>query len=507
MKIDGNSLSLEGIHAELKAPTKLSLTTDSRQLVGKSRAVVDHILATGNTVYGVNTGFGKLANQRISSKNLRQLQVNLLRSHAAGTGGYLPRKTVRLILLLKINSLLRGYSGVRLEIIEALLNLYNRNLTPAIRERGSVGASGDLAPLADLALPLIGEGQFLMEDGSTKPAAEILQQHNLKTVELREKEGLSLINGTQVSTAFAIEALEKIKDLFYTISATGAFSTEVMLGTDTAFRKEIQEARNQPGQVYAGELLFTLMANSGYRDAHLTCDRVQDFYSIRCMPQVHGSLYDLIQHAERILTREANSTTDNPVTLIDENVIVSGGNFHAAPIAHTMDYLAIAMADVAAMSERRIAAFQETSQSNLPMFLMEEAGLNSGFMIAHVTAAALASENKSLSHPASVDSIPTSANQEDHVSMAPNAGHQLKQVVSNSSNIIAIELMCAAQAKDLNPQYHLAPVSEAIYNLIRQSVPYLEVDGPLSAHIESIQQMVASGTIAEIIINHLEMQP
>ncbi|MBT3228827.1 MAG: histidine ammonia-lyase [Candidatus Marinimicrobia bacterium] len=506
MIIDGNSLSLQGIFEELKSPTKLSLNSESVQLVRKSREVVEHILETGDTVYGVNTGFGKLANQRISSENLRQLQVNLLRSHAAGTGGYLSQKTVRLILLLKINSLLRGYSGIRLEVIEALINLYNNNLTPAVRERGSVGASGDLAPLADLALPLIGEGQFLMDDDTLQPASEILKRHKLQVVELKEKEGLSLINGTQVSTALAIESLEKIRDLFFTISATGAFSTEVMLGTDTAFRKEIQKARNQPGQIYAGELLYSLMANSGYRDAHLDCDRVQDFYSIRCMPQVHGSLYDLIQHAERILTQEANSTTDNPVTLIDENVIVSGGNFHAAPIAHTMDYLAIALSDVVAMSERRIAAFQETSQSNLPMFLMQEAGLNSGFMIAHVTAAALASENKSLSHPASVDSIPTSANQEDHVSMAPNAGHQLRQVVSNSSRIIAIELMCAAQAKDLNPQYHLAPASKAIYNLIRLEVPYLEVDGPLSAHIESIHQIVSSGAIAEIVAKHLEEQ-
>lgn len=506
MILDGNSLSLQGIFEELNSPTKLSLSSESTKLVRKSREVVDNMLEAGKTVYGVNTGFGKLANQRISSENLRQLQVNLLRSHAAGTGGYFSQRTVRLILLLKINSLLRGYSGIRLEVIEALINLYNNNFTPAVRERGSVGASGDLAPLADLALPLIGEGQFLMEDGSVRPTAEVLKQFNLPIVELKEKEGLSLINGTQVSTALAIESLENIQDLFFTISGAGAFSTEVMLGTDTAFKKEIQQARNQPGQIYAGEVLFSLMADSGYRDAHLDCDRVQDFYSLRCMPQVHGSWYDLIVHAENILIQEANSTTDNPVTLIEENMIVSGGNFHAAPIAHIMDYLAIALSDVASMSERRIAAFQETSQSNLPMFLMKEAGLNSGFMIAHVTAAALASENKSLSHPASVDSIPTSANQEDHVSMAPIAGHQLRQVISNATRIFAIELMCAAQARNLNPQYHLAPSSEAIYQQIRQEVPYLEVDGPLSAHIEAISDMVASGAIADIVRNQLEIQ-
>lgn len=505
MILDGNSLTLQHLSDELEHPTQLAVSNESKLLVRKSRDVVEHVLSTGDTVYGVNTGFGRLANQRISADNLRQLQVNLLRSHAAGTGNYLPAETVGLILLLKINSLLRGYSGIRLEVIEALIGLYNARLMPAIRERGSVGASGDLAPLADLALPLIGEGFILREDGSPEAAEGVLERHGLKTVELKEKEGLSLINGTQVSTAFAIESLARIKALFYTISATGAMSTEVMLGTDTAFRTEIQTARNQEGQRYAGQLLFDLMQHSGYRDAHLDCDRVQDFYSLRCMPQVHGSLYDLIVHAEGILTREANSTTDNPVTLIEDDLVVSGGNFHAAPIAHIMDYLAIALTDVAAMSERRIAAFQETTQSNLPMFLMQEAGLNSGFMIAHVTAAALASENKSLSHPSSVDTIPTSANQEDHVSMAPNAGHQLKQVIANASHIFAIELMCAAQARDLNPQFHLAPNSEAIYQLIRQHVPYLESDGPLSAHIEHIAGLVSRGDISRIVHDHLEV--
>ncbi|MCF6239650.1 MAG: histidine ammonia-lyase, partial [Candidatus Marinimicrobia bacterium] len=484
---------------ELRNPSTLTISDSARKLVIRSRKVVDHVLSNGETVYGVNTGFGRLAKKRISNNNLKQLQVNLLRSHAAGVGDYLPHRTVRLILLLKINSLLRGYSGIRLEVIEALMDLYNNDLLPAIRERGSVGASGDLAPLADLALPLIGEGGFINDKLEVTPADRLLEQYQLAKIELREKEGLSLINGTQVSTALAIGALLKIKDLFFTVSAAGAFSAEVMLGTDSAFRKEIHQARNQAGQDYAGKLLYELMQNSGYRDAHLDCDRVQDFYSLRCMPQVHGSLYDLIKYAENILIREANSTTDNPVTLIEEKRVVSGGNFHAAPIAHVLDYLAIALADVAAMSERRIAAFQETSQSNLPMFLMQEAGLNSGFMIAHVTAAALASENKSLAHPASVDTIPTSANQEDHVSMAPNAGYQLQQVISNSTNIIAIELMCAAQARDLNPKYQLAVNSEDILQRIRIAVPYLEQDGPLSKHIDYISGLISSGEIAEIV--------
>ncbi|MCF7822951.1 MAG: histidine ammonia-lyase [Candidatus Marinimicrobia bacterium] len=504
MILDGNNLSIDGISQELDQPSQLTITEDASRLVNRSRQVVDHILEKGHIVYGVNTGFGRLANQRISPDKLKQLQLNLLRSHAAGTGDFLPERTVRLILLLKINSLLRGYSGIRLQTIESLIRLYNKGLIPAVRERGSVGASGDLAPLADLALPLIGEGMFLTRDRSGTPAKPVLDDHKIEPIELKEKEGLSLINGTQVSTAMAIESLIEIKDLFLSISATGAFTTEVMLGTDTAFREEVQIARNQVGQSYAGRVLYHLMKNSGYREAHIDCERVQDFYSIRCMPQVHGSLYDLINYAEQILLREANSTTDNPVTLIEEDKIISGGNFHAAPIAHIMDFLAIAMADVAAMSERRIAAFQDSAQSSLPMFLMQEAGLNSGFMIAHVTAAALASENKGLAHPASVDSIPTSANQEDHVSMAPAAGHQLRQILGNFRNINAIELLCAVQARDLNPRYGLARNSEAIYQLIRERVPYLESDGPLSVYIDHISQLLKSGKIAQIVKQNIQ---
>lgn len=499
MILDGRSLTLENIHEELLNPSQLSIDGPARELVDRSRSTVEQVLESGDIVYGINTGFGRLANEQISAENLLQLQVNLLRSHAAGVGEYLPAKTVRLVLLLKINSLLRGYSGIRIEVIESLIELYNKGLLPAIREKGSVGASGDLAPLADLALPLIGEGQLISDTGAVIPAAPALEKRGFNPIELREKEGLSLINGTQLSTALAVQALQDIKTLFYTVSAAGAFSTEVMLGTDAAFREEIQEARNQAGQIHAGKLLYHLMQNSGFREAHLNCDRVQDFYSIRCMPQVHGSLCDLIIYADQILMREANSTTDNPVTLIDENIVVSGGNFHAAPIAHVLDFLAIALSDVASMSERRIAAFQETSQSNLPMFLARDAGLNSGFMIAHVSAAALASDNKNLAHPASVDSIPTSANQEDHVSMAPNAAYKLQKIIRNTSDILAIELLCAAQGRDFNPDYALAKNSGDIYDLIRVTIPTFEEDTQLSAYISAISEMVMSGAINNIV--------
>lgn len=504
MILDGRSLTLESIHLEIQNPTQLEIAEEARNLVERSRAVVEKIVESGEVVYGVNTGFGRMANERISPDNLLELQLNLLRSHAAGVGDYFPGQTVRLILLLKINSLLRGYSGLRMEVIQGLIDLYNHDLMPAVRKRGSVGASGDLAPLADLALPLIGEGYLLDESGVAKPSGPILSKNGLISLKLKEKEGLSLINGTQVSAALAIQALQHVKNLFYSISAAGAFSTEVMLGTDAAFREEVQDARNQAGQAHAGQLLYYLMQNSGFREAHLDCDRVQDFYSIRCMPQVHGSLCDLIKFAEQVLLREANSTTDNPVTLNDEEIIVSGGNFHAAPIAHILDYLAIALSDVACMSERRIAAFQETSQSNLPMFLAKNAGLNSGLMIAHVTAASLVSENKGLAHPASVDSIPTSANQEDHVSMAPNAALKLERIIQNTCDIVSIELLCACQGREFNPQHSLARNSEDIYRLIRQDVPSIEQDEQLSGYIDTISEHVRSGAINSIVQQNIQ---
>ncbi len=483
MILDGFSLDLRSLSEELSEPSELRLGPEAIDRINDSRRLVDRVVQRDETVYGVNTGFGKLANTRIPADKLRELQLNLLRSHAAGVGPYFPEDIVRLILILKINSLARGYSGIRVETVETLVRFYNKGLLPAIRSQGSVGASGDLAPLADLALPLVGEGSFLI-NGEAQEAESHLIKAGIVPLKLSEKEGLSLINGTQVSAALAVKACLRARRFFFSVNAMGAFTTEVLMATNTAFRPEIQEARNQAGQKKAAEILEKLMENSGYRAAHEDCEEVQDFYSIRCMPQVHGSLWDILEFSENIVSRELNSTTDNPLTFTDSGEILSGGNFHAAPLAHAMDYMAIAITDVAAMSERRIAASQDTLQSHLPMFLSEEPGLNSGYMIAQVTAAALASENKILSHPASVDTIPTSANQEDHVSMAPAAGHKLNRILDGAESILAIEYLCAAQASDLNDRYKLAPNSQGMYDRLRSNVPFAPQDTVLSENID-----------------------
>ncbi len=484
LRLDGQTVKLNELISAVREHLNVKLSVSAVTAIRKSRQVVEKVLSTNQVIYGLNTGFGKLANQRISSADLSQLQKNLIRSHAAGVGDYLSRDITRLIMLLKINSLARGYSGIRLEVVERLREFYNKGLYPAIHSQGSVGASGDLAPLADLALTLTGEGCFIKSDGETEAAAETLQREKLRPVVLHAKEGLSLINGTQVSTALAIQAFTKATNLLDTLTILGAFSTEVMLGTDTAFRAEIQIARNQKGQKKAAEILYRTLQHSGFRESHVECDRVQDFYSLRCIPQVHGSAYDALDYGARILEREINSATDNPLTLTETGEMVSGGNFHAAPIAHLLDFLAIVITDVGSMSERRIAAFQDTSQSQLPMFLAKQPGLNSGFMLTQVTAAALVNENKILAHPASVDSIPTSANQEDHVSMAPTAGRKLLTIIENCENIAAIEYLCCGEAADFRPELSLAPVTAKLHQILRSRVPFIQEDRIMSPLIK-----------------------
>lgn len=498
LRLDGYSVSLNELIHCVESNAKVELAPESVDRMTASRQVVDDILKTDKVVYGINTGFGKLANQRISPEDLKQLQRNLIRSHAAGVGPLFSEKIVRYILLLKINSLARGYSGIRPEVVQRMVAFYNRGLLPAISSKGSVGASGDLAPLAELALTLTGEGDFLGPDGRRQPAKRVLEKEGLAPLTLLEKEGLSLINGTQVSTALAVMGYAKAKNLVDSMTLIGAFSTEVMLGTDTAFRPEIQEARNQVGQTHAAEMLFRVMQDSGFRHSHDECNRVQDFYSLRCMPQVHGSAYDALDFAAGIIEREINSATDNPLTLTEAGELVSGGNFHAAPIGHVLDYLAIVMTDLGNISERRIAAFQDSSQSQAPMFLVKTPGLNSGFMIAHVTAASLASENKILAHPATVDTIPTSANQEDHVSMAPNAGRKLLQIIENTEWICGIEYLCCAQAADFHQELDLGPITIQFYKRLRETVPFMEADEIFHNHIESGARLIREGVLVEI---------
>ena len=444
-------------------------------------------------VYGVNTGFGKLASTRIARKDLAVLQLKLLRSHAVGVGTPMSERVVRLILLLKATSLARGYSGVREEVVDALLGLHNAGLTPVIPCQGSVGASGDLAPLAHLCLPLIGEGEVFYK-GERMAADEGLRRAGLQAITLGAKEGLALINGTQVSTALAIDALLATDRLFEAAVIAGARTLDAARGSDGPFDARIHAVRGQPGQIDCAAAYRALAVGSAIRKSHLeNDDRVQDPYCLRCQPQVMGACLDQMRYAARVLVIEANAVTDNP--LVFDGLMVSGGNFHAEPVALVADALAVAIAEIGAIAERRIAMLVDTVVSRLPPFLTPDPGLNSGFMIVHVTAAALASENKSLAHPASVDSLPTSANQEDHVSMATFAARRLAQMLSNSGHVVAIELLAAAQGIEFLRPLASSPALEGVLRLVRSVSPAMMQDRSLARDMEAVHHLVASGDI------------
>lgn len=451
-------------------------------------------------VYGVNTGFGKLANQRIARGDLALLQLKLLRSHAVGVGDTLDERVVRLILLLKAASLARGYSGVREEVVDALLALYNRGVTPVIPCQGSVGASGDLAPLAHLSLPLIGEGEAWF-DGECLPAAQALERAGLQPLQLSAKEGLALINGTQVSTALAVDALLVADRIFEAAVLSGALTLDAARGSDAPFDPRIHAVRGQPGQIDCAAAYRSLLVGSEIRHSHLeNDDRVQDPYCLRCQPQVMGACLDQMRYAAGVLVRESNAVTDNPLVFAgaegQPGAMVSGGNFHAEPVAVVADALAVAIAEIGAIAERRVAMLVDTVVSRLPPFLTPEPGLNSGFMIVHVTAAALASENKSLAHPASVDSLPTSANQEDHVSMATFAARRLGPMLKNTAHIVAIELLAAAQGIEFLRPLKTAPALEAVLRLVRSVSPAMMADRSLARDIAAVHHLVCSGDIA-----------
>ncbi len=448
-------------------------------------------------VYGVNTGFGKLATTRIAKEDLAILQLKLLRSHSVGVGEPLGERVVRLILLLKAASLARGYSGVREEVIDTLLALHNHGLTPVIPCQGSVGASGDLAPLAHLSLPLIGEGEVFLH-GERMPAAHGLERTGVKPIKLSAKEGLALINGTQVSTALAIDALLATDRLFEAAVISGALTLDAARGSDGPFDPRIHAVRGQPGQIACAAAYRSLAVGSEIRKSHLEDDdRVQDPYCLRCQPQVMGACLDQMRHAAQVLVREANAVTDNPLVFDDE--MISGGNFHAEPVALAADGLALAIAEIGAITERRIAMLVDTVVSRLPPFLTPDPGLNSGFMIVHVTAAALASENKSLAHPASVDSLPTSANQEDHVSMATFAARRLQPMLKNTAHIVAIELLAAAQGIEFLRPLTSAPGLESVLRLLRSVSPAMMQDRSLARDIEAVHHLVAGGDIGHAI--------
>jgi histidine ammonia-lyase len=479
-------------------PVELSLGAADRARMAASSDLVDKIVAQGDAAYGINTGFGLLAQTRIPTDQLELLQQNLLLSHAAGVGDPLPDAVVRLILTLKINALARGYSGISRELIDGLLALQNHEVFPVIPAQGSVGASGDLAPLAHLGAALLGFGQVRVQ-GKILPAVAGLALAGLQPFKLRAKEGLALINGTQVSTALALAGLFGAEDLFAAAVVAGAMSVDALKGSDAPFDARIQRARGQPGQIAVAAEYLRLMQGSAIRASHLDCSRVQDPYSFRCQPQVMGACLDLIRNAGVTLAIEANAVTDNPLLFVDEGDVLSGGNFHAEPVAFAADTLALAIAEIGSLSERRTAVLVDPKMSGLPAFLVDNSGLNSGFMIAQVTAAALVSENKTIAVPCSVDSIPTSANQEDHVSMATHAARRLGRMLENAAAVVGIELLAAAQGIDFHRPARSSPALEEVHAGIRGDVAFYVADRYFAPDIEMAKTWVRSGRFSRFI--------
>ena len=495
MELRAGQLSLAALRQIYTQPATIRISAKDRQRVAAAAALVDAIVDRGDAAYGINTGFGLLAQTRIPADQLDQLQRNLLLSHAAGVGEPLPDAVVRLVLALKINSLARGHSGISLEVIDALQMLLAHEVYPLVPSQGSVGASGDLAPLAHLSAVLLGIGEVRVH-GRRLPAAEGLQRAGLSALRLRPKEGLALINGTQVSTALALAGLFGAEDLWASAVLGGAMAVDAFKGSDVPFDERIQATRGQPGQIEVARLYRQLIAGSAIRASHLDCSRVQDPYSFRCQPQVMGACLDLFRNCARTLEIEANAVTDNPLLFVEQAEVLSGGNFHAEPIAFAADTLALAIAEIGSLSERRTAVLVDPKMSGLPAFLVENSGLNSGFMLAQVTAAALVSENKALAAPCSVDSIPTSANQEDHVSMATHAARRLARMLDNAAAVVGIELLAAAQGIDFHrPARSSAPL-EAAHTAIRAEVPFYAVDRYFSPDIERAQHWVRSGLLS-----------
>jgi histidine ammonia-lyase len=496
--LTAGSLSLPALRRIYEQPTVIRLESDDRRRISAASDLVDRIVGRGEAAYGINTGFGLLAQTRIATDQLEQLQRNLLLSHAAGVGDALPDPVVRLILALKINALARGYSGISLALIDGLLALLEHEVYPVIPAQGSVGASGDLAPLAHLGAALLGVGRVRVQD-RVLPAAEGLARAKLRPFKLRAKEGLALINGTQVSTALALAGLFAAEDIFAAAVVAGAMSVDALKGSDSPFDARIHQVRGQPGQIQVAREYLGLIAGSDIRASHLDCTRVQDPYSFRCQPQVMGACLDLMRSVAVTLGLEANAVTDNPLLFVEEGDVLSGGNFHAEPVAFASDTLALAIAEIGSLSERRIAVLVDPKMSGLPAFLVENGGLNSGFMIAQVTAAALVSENKTIATPCSVDSIPTSANQEDHVSMATHAARRLLRMADNAAAVVGIELLAAAQGIDFHRPSRSSPSLEDVHASIRAEVPFYAADRYFAPDIEAAKAWVRSGRFAPIV--------
>ncbi len=478
---------------------KIGLPDTANAAIEASVACVNQVVEENRTVYGINTGFGLLAQTRIKKEDLESLQRSLVLSHATGLGEAISDDLVRLIMVLKVNSLARGFSGIRRSVLDALITLINQEIYPCIPLRGSVGASGDLAPLAHMSAVLLGEGKARYQ-GQWISAQKALEIAGLKPLSLAPKEGLALLNGTQVSTAYALRGLFEAEDLYAAATVCGSLTVEATLSSRSPFDARIHSIRGQQGQIDAAEAYRHLLQDrSEVSDSHTDCDKVQDPYSLRCQPQVMGACLTQIRQAASVLLVEANAVSDNPLVFADSGDIISGGNFHAEPVAMAADNLALAIAEIGSLTERRVSLMMDKHMSQLPPFLVENGGVNSGFMIAQVTAAALASDNKALAHPHSVDSLPTSANQEDHVSMAPNAGKRLWEMAENTRGVLAIEWLAACQGLDFRKGLKTTDSLEKARRLLREKVSYYDKDRFFAPDIESAIELLQSKQLNSLI--------
>jgi len=493
-----DKIALEDLIAITREGAKVELTKESAKRIIDTRKLVEKWVQEEKIIYGITTGFGSLSDVSISKKDARQLQKNILMSHAAGVGKTLSKETVRAIIALRIKDLANGHSGIRLETTSGLIDLLNKDICPVIPEKGSVGASGDLVPLAHMALVLMGMGEAFY-NGKRMTGEEILKKCGMKPIQLEAGEGLALINGTQVMTAIAALAVYDALRLSKITDIAAAISLEVLMGSRTEFDPKIHLVRPHPGQAAAADNMLRITQNSEIISSHQDCCRVQDAYTLRCSPQVHGASRDAVSYAENVVVTEMNASTNNPLIFSETNEFLLGGNFHGQPIALAMDFLCMAVSELGNISERRIERLVNPMLSGLPAFLVDDGGLNSGFMIAQYTAASLVSENKVLSHPACVDSIPTSANKEDHVAMGTISARKCREIVNNSEHVIAIELLCGAQAMDLFTNMKPGKGSMAAYQVIRDSIPHLDTDRVLSKDIATMIQLMRSGKILEAV--------
>ncbi len=505
VEIDGCDLTVEKLHHVATSKIgaiRIALSKKSLKKMQKARDFVFEIVKKGDAVYGINTGFGALATKRINDEDLGQLQLNLIRSHCTGVGRIFSRNLTRAIMILRANCLASGFSGINPEIVELLLDFLNYGITPVVPQKGSVGASGDLAPLSHIALALIGEGEVEYQ-GKIVNSEFAIGEIGKKPAVLGPKDGLALINGTAVMTALGAFAAHEAHNMMKLADIVACMTLDGVKGTSRAYYEGITELKPHPGQIASCKNLNTILKGSEINQSHDSCNKVQDPYSLRCVPQVHGACRQTLAHTTEVITTELNAVTDNPLIFVDKKIVVSGGNFHGEAPALTMDYLAMGLSEIANICERRIEKMMNPTFSCLPPFLIESSGLNSGLMIAHVTAAALVSENKGLCHPASVDSVPTSTDKEDHVSMGPIAGRKLNSILVNVKHCLAIEILCNCQALDFQKPLKSSPAIEAVHSLIRKHVPFIDNDRVFYKDIENIVKLIDNCEIVRTVENSI----